>query len=393
MRDFVSRTLTLLAIGLLFVGWLTLRPADPERILAELAAIPCSAYVSNAPETLVPSGEAEMPSAQEPATGLFALAAEEMAAPYTLRWRIGVGIPDGDPHVFNWMSPRPGWYLNWFTDPFTDSPQEAQALGMEFAPMVRLGDAGLVPDLAAIYGQAKARPGSVWLIGNEPDVRWQDDATPEEYACHYYQAWRAIKLADPSAQVAIGGISQVTPLRLRYLDAILESYREQFGAPMQVDVWNMHAFVLQEKAGAWGVDVPPGFEDATDGVLWDVADHNDLSLVEEQVRRMRAWMAERGERDKPLYITEYGILMPEEFGFTHSQVIDFMIGSFDLLDSLTDEALGYPADENRMVQRWVWFSTRYYLYPAGDLFTTDGQPLPPLRAMSGYVRAYTAEAE
>ena len=393
MQDFARRLLLLLLIGVITAGWLRARPASPQRILTRLQAIPCTAFVSNAPETLVPSGEAQMPEKQERPTGLFDLATEEMPIPYSLRWRIGVGIPDGNPYVFDWMSPRPGWYLNWFTNSFAESSAQAAALGMEFAPMLRLGDDGLQPSLATIYRQAQARPGMVWLVGNEPDVRWQDDATPEEYACQYYRAWHTIKLADPTAQVAIGGISQVTPLRLRYLDAVLASYQTQFGAPMKVDVWNIHAFVLREQAGEWGVDLPPGFEDATDGVLWDVADHDDLGLVEEQVRRMRGWMAERGEREKPLYITEYGILMPAEAGFTPTRVIDFMVGSFDLLDSLTDEVLGYPQDENRLVQRWVWFSTRYYLYPAGDLFTTEGTPLPPLRALSGYIRAHSQAIE
>ncbi|MCL4831508.1 MAG: glycoside hydrolase family protein [Caldilineaceae bacterium] len=388
MQQSIRRLLILLLVGLGLTSWLHARPAAPARILAGLEAIPCTAHVSNAPETLVPSGEAQMPAKQTPPSGLFELTPEELALPHSLRWRIGVGIPDGNPHVFDWMSPRPGWYLNWSTNPFTTSPAEAAALGMEFTPMLRLGKDGLHPGLAAIYRQAQAQPGMVWLVGNEPDVRWQDDATPAEYACQYYRAWRTIKLADPSAQVAIGGISQVTPLRLRYLDAVLASYQQQFGASMPVDIWNIHAFVLREQAGEWGVDLPPGFADATDGLAWDVEDHDDLGLVEEQVRRMRLWMAERGERAKPLYITEYGILIPEEFGFTPSRVINFMIGSFDLLDSLTDESLGYPLDGNRLVQRWLWFSTRYYLYPSGDLFTTDGEPLPPLRALSGYLRAH-----
>lgn len=389
MPELARRLLLLLLCAGLMAGWLRARPAAPERILADLEAIECPQHISNAPDKLVPSGEAAMAESQAPAVGRYELAPAEMAPPYSLRWRIGVGIPDGSPYYFDWLAPRPGWYLNWFTRSFTESEAEAQALGMEFAPMLRLRANGLSPDLTTLYQQVQAMPGLVWLVGNEPDVRWQDDATPEEYACHYHRAWRTIKLADPWARVAIGGISQVTPLRLRYLDAVLASYEAQFGAPMQVDVWNMHAFILQEEAGAWGVDVPPGLEGATDGVAWGVEDHDDLALVEEQVRRMREWMAGRGEREKPLYITEYGILMPEEFGFPPSRVINFMIGSFDLLDSLRDDALGYPADENRLVQRWVWFSTRYYLYPAGDLFTAEGKPLPPLRALSGYLRVHS----
>jgi len=389
MQKLLSRVLVFLLIGATLVGWLGARPAAPERLLAGLNAITCPSQVSNAPETLVPFGETQVADKQTPAAGYFDLSAEEMPTPYSLRWRMGVGIPDSNPYFFDWTSPRPGWYLNWSTKSYTESSPQAQTLGMEFTPMLRLRANGLHPDLATIYRQAKERPGMVWLVGNEPDVRWQDDATPEEYACQYYRAWHAIKLADPSAQVAIGGISQVTPLRLRYLEAVLDSYQKQFGKPMNVDVWNIHTFVLREKAGEWGVDLPPGFEDATDGILWDVEDHDDLRLVEGQVRHMRDWMAAQGERDKPLYITEYGILIPEEFGFTPSRVINFMVKSFDLFDSLRDETLGYPQDENRLVQRWVWFSTRYYLYPTGDLFTADGAPLPPMRAMTGYIRAHS----
>jgi hypothetical protein len=260
---------------------------------------------------------------------------------------------------------------------------------MEFTPMVRLRPEGLVPDILTLYAQARQNPGRIWFIGNEPDVRWQDDAPPDEYACYYRQAHQVIKLADPTAQVAIGGISQVTPLRLRYLDAVWTSYQAQFGAPMPVDIWNIHAFVLREEEGNWGVGIPPGFDGATDGTLWDVEDHDDLALVEGQVRAMREWMVAHGQRDKALYITEYGVLMPAEYGFPPSRVVDFMIAFFDLFTELRDPELGFPADDNRLVQRWVWFSTRDRLYPAGDLFTADGTPLPPMRAMTGYIRAHS----
>src|SRR5690606_1546695 len=34
--------------------------------------------------------------------------------PYTLRWRVGVGVPDGrSPLPYAWDTVRPGWYLNW----------------------------------------------------------------------------------------------------------------------------------------------------------------------------------------------------------------------------------------------------------------------------------------
>ncbi|MEZ4609792.1 MAG: hypothetical protein R2838_06015 [Caldilineaceae bacterium] len=53
--------------------------------------------------------------------------------------------------------------------------------------------------------------------------------------------------------MAIGAVSQVTPLRLTYLNRIWESYRNKYGAPMPVDIWTMHAYVLARNwaTGAW----------------------------------------------------------------------------------------------------------------------------------------------
>ncbi len=251
-------------------------------------------------------------------------------------------MPDGQsPLIYDWTDPRPGWYLNWSvgytetawiadTPPAESSPEPCEVsdlascmatvfhippdeqAGMEFAPMVRTQNGVLEPSLEWISATAAARPGHTWLIGNEPDVRWQDNTTPEAYAVAYHDAYHAIKQADPTARVAIAGLSQITPLRLAYLDRVWAHYAETYGEEMPVDVWNMHAFVLQEKPDDWGVDMPPGFEPTSEGVAWTIEEHDDLGLVEEQVRRMRAWMAEHGQQEKPLWISEYGILMPAE---------------------------------------------------------------------------------
>lgn len=190
-----------------------------------------------------------------------------LSTPYTLRWRIGAGVPDGQsPLIYDWTSPRPGWYLNWtvgYTEsiPLTDTvtapvqfhvPDDRVA-GMEFVPMVHVRNGDLQPPAEWIAETARQRPGMTWLIGNEPDVRWQDNSTPEEYVEAYHEAYHAIKEADPTAQVAIGGLSQITSLRLRWLDRAWENYQELYDREMPVDVWNMHAFVLQEKRNdrAW----------------------------------------------------------------------------------------------------------------------------------------------
>ncbi len=319
-----------------------------------------------------------------------------LPAPYSLGWRTGIGIPDLDPMWFKWPAPRPGWYLNWSTNRVEqrrffglwrtvhmELPDED--LGMEFVPMVRIRRNRLLPRATDLRRMAAQNPGRTWLIGNEPDVRWQDNVRPERYAELYYDAYTAIKRGDPTAQVAIGGLSQITPLRLVYLDRVWAAYQAEYGEPMPVDVWNMHAFVLREERGNWGVGMPPGFTTEQLGMLWDIDDHADLRLVEEQIRRLRQWMAEHDQQAKPLWITEYGILMPESYGFPPAVVQDFMLGSFALFDNLRDPKLGYAADENRLVQRWVWFSTLYNPYPAGNLFNISGRPKVLMRAWSEYL--------
>ena len=319
-----------------------------------------------------------------------------LPAPYSLRWRVGVGIPDKNPYFFPWTDPRPGWYLNWSTDQQAAFPpaqavsehagsRDPHALGMEFVPMVRTPQGMLVPDPETLYQLAQHNPHRTWLIGNEPDVAWQDDATPEAYARAFFCAHTIITRADPTARIAIAGLSQITPLRLAYLDRVWTYYQREFGVEMPVDVWNMHAFVLREERESWGVRIPPGFAHVAKGELWEIGDHTDLTLVEGQVRLMRQWMHAHDQRQKPLIISEYGVLLPASYGFSPTATRDFMVGSFDLFDSLRDADLGLPEDDNRLVQRWVWFSSRYSLYPTGNLFNAYSRPTLLMRELSEYL--------
>ncbi len=335
---------------------------------------------------------------QELTSRRFLIDPQPTAEPYTTRWRSGVGVAAISPLAFDWPTPRPGWYLSWSTNlgeigtpyaspdaPDMNSP-EYESLGMEFVPMVRMKEGRLFLDDQRLTTLARHNPGRTWLIGNEPDVAWQDDTTPEDYARAYHQAYSAIKSADPTAQIAVGGVSQITPLRLAYLDRIRAAYEEEFGQVMPVDIWNMHAFVLREERDNWGVSIPPGFDSVESGILWEVEDHDDLHLIENQVRLMRSWMAQIGESEKPLWITEYGILMPAEYGFPPETVDAFMTDTFDLFETLRDEQTGYPDDDHRLVQRWAWFSTYFRLYPTGNLFDSSGSPTPLMESTSDYLQ-------
>ena len=166
---------------------------------------------------------------------------------------------------------------------------------------------------------------------------------------------------------------------------MLQVYRERYRQAMPIDVWNVHNFILPEERGSWGVDIPPGIE-ATRGLTYTIQDHGNLSYFKQQLVDFRRWMAQHGYRDKELLVSEYGILMYEDYGFDYPQVRDFMLGSFDVMQNTTDAELGLPADGNRLVQRWCWYSLADEIYPAGNLADVNSGELTPLgRDLKAYL--------
>jgi hypothetical protein len=147
---------------------------------------------------------------------------------------------------------------------------------------------------------------------------------------------------------------------------------------MPVDVWNVHTFVLREERDSWGVSIPPGFDDVQQGMLWEIEDHDNLDLLRQQIVDFRRWMDRHGQRDKPLIVTEFGILMPEDYGFSPEAVAEYMRRSFDLLLTARDPEIGYPADDNRLVQRFLWYSLSDTMYPTGNLVDPKTGDLTPL---------------
>jgi hypothetical protein len=262
-----------------------------------------------------------------------------------------------------------GWYLDWAVQYRPGSPLP------EHWQTVRLFPGGCVhPSLAAIRWAAFHNRGQVWVIGNEPDGIWQDDVTPEVYARAYHDLYALIKKADPSASIAAGGISQATPLRLAYLDRVLAEYRNLYGEAMPVDWWTLHGYVLREVRGGWGVDIPPGFTE-NQGVLYASADHGRLDLFRAQIAAFREWMAANGYRDKPLALTEFGLLLGAGDGYTPQAAARYLEQSVAWLAAAADESIGYPADGNRLVQRWAWFSLAYIYFPTSDLANLETDSL------------------
>jgi len=179
----------------------------------------------------------------------------------------------------------------------------------------------------------------------------------------------------------IGGVVQPTPLRLRWLDRVLKNYEQRYGVKMPVDIWNIHNTTLREKKGDYGAGIPAGIN-ATQGRLYDWWQVDDIDVFKRHVVDMRRWMAARGERDKPLFITEYGFLYPSSWFDAldgpsgDERVRIYMSETFAYLLEATDDKLGYPADGNRLVQRWAWYSLNGWRWEEdavdgfnGELFT------------------------
>jgi len=295
------------------------------------------------------------------------------------RLGFGVAFSETNIHDFDVERLHAGWWVNWGI-----APEDPHPAGLDFVQILRVcdddyrdcGGHAYRPygqELAAIVA---ANPGNLWLVGNEPDCLYQDSVGPERYAAIYHEVYQELKRLDPTAQVGIGGIVQATPLRMRWLDRVWQEYQRRYGEPMPVDVWNVHGFVLREvrwdwqsgnclaskcappgatEWGCWGCNIPPGIS-ADCGRWIEIDDLDRMDLFAEQIVRFRQWMADHGQRDKPLIVSEYTILFNEELGYGFERVRDYMLATFDYFLNATDPDIGYPADGNRLVQRWAWYS-------------------------------------
>lgn len=338
-------------------------------------------------------GNAAYAAEKTPATPLFPEVQEASPAPLC---RFGVNAPQSiAPYD---VSPlRVGWYLT-----YGASATPARPGGIEYQPLITLKQTGpdsytAAPSGAALDAVIAANPGAVWYIGNEPDRRvFQNDMEPQVYARAYHDLYTYIKAADPTARIFAGSIVQPTPVRLKYLDLILDAYRTLYGEQMPVDGWSIHNFILNEAScdyfppsQCWGAEIPPGV-DEKEGLRVDVQDNDNFTLFVQQIERFRQWTTDRGYQGVPVYLSEYGVLMPANYGFipdfTPERVNAFMNKTFDYLLTASDPVHGDPNDGGRLIQRFSWFSTDETQFN-GRLFDPDTKQRTPI---GDNYAAYTA---
>lgn len=343
--------------------------------------------------------------------GLASPDAQAGGAP-NCRYGASVGAQSQDPYL---VAMGMGWIIT-----FNASPGRMTPPGVENVPMIRMQQdrdnqgnrlpsytifsTPLTDDPGGLGPMLAAFPGRVWIVGNEVDREfWQDDMEPYIYAQAYHDVYTFIKERDPSAQVAVSGLVQVTPNRLEYLDLVWESYLQQYGTAMPVDVWTMHIYVLPEArltnqgqiVGSsasiaigtscyedrnitscanikWQSDGTPTL--CPQGNVYCYAEHDEMGTFVEHAVAMRQWMKAHGQQQKPLWLTEFSLLYPfadyddpvnpttcflmdELQGcFTPNRVNNFMQQSIEYLETAVDPNLGYSLDGNRLVQRWLWYT-------------------------------------
>ncbi|MBN1259728.1 MAG: hypothetical protein JXB35_03520 [Anaerolineae bacterium] len=330
------------------------------------------AALTPTPEPLVPTvtpiAETFIPA---PEMG-FESAGDQFVFPPEQRFRLGIGVPMEFKQPFALETLGVGWFMRWIVLEFPQAPP-----GVEFVQTVRMWVDRLVLDTSELSRAVEANPSATWLIGNEPDVRWQDNVTPETYARLYHLAYTTIHEIDSSATVLAGGISQPTPLRLYYLDQVLAAYQSLYGVPLPAEGWHIHNYMLREERDSWGVDIPPGISDDA-GILFEIEDSGNLEQFKAQIVAFRTWMQDRDYRDVPLWAPEYGIPMPEDYGFPPERVEAFMVETWRYFLSAQDAGIGYPGDDNHLVQRWGWFSMGFAPYPTGNLIDPETGAWTPL---------------
>ena len=296
---------------------------------------------------------------------------------YSPNWRIGFGIDGAGIEAYDVSQLCAGWYHDWGTQLSPVRPD-----GMDYIQTIRIRPT--VFDLehpenydwAGLDTKIAANPGAIWTIGNEPDGRAQGhcgDRTPQEYAEIYHIFYEHIKGLDDTALISIGPIIQGTPIRLLWLDRTWAAYDDLYHTDMPVDVWNMHNQIVWE-APDTGADIPKGCEDRTDlGMSYGVQDCDNMTIFTTHVRAVRTWMKDHGQQDKPLILSEYGVLQPEYEGFTVDRINEFMNRTFTYLLYAADTGLGMPADSYHLVQRWAWFSLNsdYWNGPLFDRATKE----------------------
>ena len=264
---------------------------------------------------------------------------------------------------YDWDIMRIGWYSDWSYTPYWDANQKLLPPGTDYMQLIDVAAHRIwPPDWTRIETALRRNPGMTWIIGNEPED--PSSLTPAMYAERYHEAYTHIKAVDPTAEVAVGGVVQPTPLRIIWLEALLAAYEERYQTPMPMDAWTIHMQIMDEQRQLdWPIPVGLPWETVRSvGRNYTKPDNASISAFVQLIGEFRTWMKAKGYQAKPLYISEFGVLYPSfmlnAWGtnvYGDEVLKEYMVLTFDYLLQAQDPELGHPGDDNHLVQRWLWF--------------------------------------
>ncbi len=253
-----------------------------------------------------------------------------------------------------------GWYLDYTID--TSSIPN----GCNKVLKLKINDMPPDKDIAA---SAKARPGSYWIIGNEPNVPGQDEVTPEGYTDAFQRIRAKIKEADPSARLVAPeilnfnttctGCSGFTSGR-QWLEEFRASYKSKYGLEPPIDIWSIHSYDLD-----WTRMPMLNYE----GQVREITSFREyLNTIPEY-------------KDKPFWLTEFAILwgfdgiqwLPDKgakAGISQGDVTPMKaqpVGELrtDLMSEYLRNILGWLENnsETMRMEKWFVFSSHGHIEP------------------------------
>jgi len=279
--------------------------------------------------------------AQDKALPLTLVGMEEKTVPeIPTNHRFGISAVQADKYDIS--STGAGWYINWTYKP-------AEKAKLEFMPLIagytrdkNVSDKYMEELKNYILNNPQYYPDdTIFMVGNEIGYAAQHDMrTPEQYPEDFHRCYELLKSINPNYKLAVGAailsMNQKYVLKyyvegkggIHYLKRVRESYVAKYGQEMPVDYYTVTCHIFENK----GVD---------------------LETFKEHIIRFRKFLADEGEREKPLIITEYGCVLK---GPDAQEIVNYMKETFDFLNTARDDKIGCTTDGNRLVQRWCWFT-------------------------------------
>lgn len=227
--------------------------------------------------------------------------------------------------------------------------------------------------ISAWTAKAISFPGRKWFFMNEPDVYGQARRTPQEYAEEYHWFWYAMKSADSTCKIYPGGITQASPQRIRWMQEMLDHYELTYSESFPCDGFHIHTYLMPEAFGpgvgeAYGVSNPtsdPNVSSQQENTDWWFANASvrDMNILREYVMNFRVWMINNGLENKPVIVSEHTVLLYTISSF----LIPYLEDSLTFFLNATDENVGCPSDDYKLIQEFAWFPINYR--DGGDHYT------------------------